>query len=176
MQEQSGTLLREEDVQSSDDDYDKPHFKYGFEEEGSDVRAANSQGDILLDFSPKDSAQPASNGSSSLLDLGSSHVGGDLLFSTSASKSGNILLLDPLETSEPEGPAQPGGSGDLLNGFDIEQSIETTNTNSNPDPFDALTSSKAPESQSDPFNLFSSMAPPVTAETNSAKDPFDLFG
>ena len=162
IQEDQSMSLLERDVHESDeDDFDKPHFHYEYD---NDLLAPDVGGSLLI--------APDSADLHSSLGNGTPQVDADLLFGFS--KSGDNLLLDPL-TFDP--PTIPSSSGvDLLNGFG-EVSTDVTKTELKQelgDPFGVLETNE-PQTESDPFDIFGSIPAADSKQDSAPKDPFDLF-
>ena len=97
----------------------------------------------------------------------SSPLDSDLLFGGSASKGGDIFLLDPLTSGPPpQSDPTPNSSVDLLNGFvDVKSAKHAEPSGA----FDAF-------AKADPFDIFNTTPAATESKTeNASKDPFDLF-
>jgi len=184
-QQEAGTSLQEEEEE--EEDFDKPHFHYDYDETDTTAEVSGNQliatqnsdapGGDLFDISfPNNSTSnegPLLGGFTESSNVNQASALDSALFGSSASKSGDILLLDPLTTDPPpQSDPNPNSSVDLLNGFGDVTSAKSEKLTDN---FDVA--AKTPPTNADPFGIFGTAAP-VTTESNSektSKDPFDLF-
>lgn len=167
-QEKAGTS-------SSDDDFDKPLFKYEHEDNSS--KNPVQSGSLLVGFDQNDLLGSATPGTNTELN------GGDqLLFNMDSGFADTPLVNSSLVENKPKSDVDlKTNEFDLLNGFGVSKPVDSsplTLQNNNADPFGMFGAvEQAPKSQSDPFDLFGVGSAPVSTDpqNNSSKDPFDLF-